>query len=108
MRSGPRYRDRQPFLEACNDAIYAIHPPSLHLAFGLRTIDAKRIELRHLVQESFLRRHRDHHASIDQQDRLTKLQVPVSQRQPPALERRNGKVGPLKKLRYRLWVTGFR
>ena len=43
----------------------------MQLAFGFGTIDAERIEFRDLVQETFLRRNRNHHASVRQQDRLT-------------------------------------
>src|SRR3954467_7277151 len=59
---------------------------SLQLAFALRAVIAERVELGDLVQETFLRRHRHHHAAIDQQDRLAQLQVPVAQGQLRALE----------------------
>ena len=59
------------------------------------------------MQETLLRRNRDHHASVDQQDGLAKLQVPVPQRQPLALERRDGKVRPLEKVEHGFRVAGI-
>src|SRR5882762_1910211 len=73
---------------------------SMQLAFGFGPIDAERIEFRRLMQEPFLRRNRYDHASVDQQDGLAKLQVPVPQRQPLAFERGNGKIRPLEKIKY--------
>ena len=58
------------------------------------------------MQETLLRRNRDDHASVDQQDRLAKLQVPVPQRQPLSLERRNRKIRPLEKVEHRFRVAG--
>ena len=50
----------------------------MQLALGFGAIDTERIEFRDLVEETFLRRNRNHHASVRQQDRLTgtDLQAP--------------------------------
>ena len=74
-------------------------------AFGFGPIDAQRIELRDLMQESFLRRHRDHHASIDQQDRLTKLQVPISKRKSLALECCDGKIRTFEEIEHHFSIA---
>ena len=74
----------------------------LQFAFGLGPVDAERIELRDLVQEAFLRRHRHHHAAIGQQDRLAKLQVPVPQCQPLSLEGGDRKILALDEVEHRL------
>src|SRR5262245_6858944 len=62
---------------------------------GFGTIEAECIEFRKLVQEALLRRHRDHHAAVDQQDWLAELEIPVSQGQPSPLERGDRKIRPL-------------
>ena len=59
------------------------------------------------MQKTFLRRHRHHHAAIDQQDRLAQLQVPVAQRQPLALERGDGKVRSPQEVEYDLGIAGI-
>src|SRR5882724_8498772 len=73
---------------------------SMQLASGFGPVDAERIEFRDLMQEALLRRNRDDHASVDQQDGLAKLQIPVPQRQPLAFERGNGKIRPLEKIKH--------
>src|SRR4051794_5764628 len=80
---------------------------STQFAFGLGTIDAERVEFRYLMQKTFLRRNRDHHASVDQQNGLPKLQVPVPQRQSLAFERGDGKVRPLEKVQHGFRVAGI-
>ena len=55
-------------------------------AFSLRLIDAKRIQLRHLVQETLLRRGRDDGFGIAEEDRLPELPVPFAEGQLLALE----------------------
>src|SRR5260370_39114981 len=81
---------------------------SSELETGRGSIHAERIEFRDLMQEAFLRRDRNHHAAIHQQDRLTKLKVPIPERKPLALERRNRKIRPLEKVEHRFWVPGIR
>src|SRR4051812_4655574 len=68
---------------------------SLQLAFALRAVIAERVELGDLVQETFLRRDRHHHAAVDQQDRLAQLKVPVAQGQLCALEGGDREIRPL-------------
>ena len=68
-----------------------ISPYSLQPAFGFGPIVAERIEFGDLMQETFLRRDRDDHAAVGQQDRLAQLQVPVAQGQPLPLEGRDAK-----------------
>src|SRR3981081_4789737 len=87
-RQRRRMRDLRAFNKGC----------SMQLAFGFGPIDAQRIEFRDLMQETLLWRNRDYHASVDQQDWLAKLQVPIPQRQPLALESCNGKIRPLEKV----------
>jgi len=74
----------------------------VQLATGFGLIHAKRIEFRDLMQESLLRRHRHHHATIHQQNRLTKLQVPGSKRESLALECRDGEIRPFEEIEHRL------
>src|SRR5262245_11732954 len=67
-------------------------------AFALGAVDPERVQLRNLVQETFLRRHRDDHSAVAQEDRLPKLQVPVAQRQALALEGGQCEIGPLEEI----------
>ncbi len=60
------------------------------------------------MQETLLRRDRDDHAPVDQQNGLAKLQVPIPQREPLALESRNGKVRSFEEVEYRFRVAGVR
>ncbi len=57
------------------------------------------------MQETFLRRDRDDHASVGQQDRLAQLQVPVPQRQPLALEGRDRKIRTLEEIEHRFRIA---
>src|SRR5882762_9896171 len=82
-----------------------LHRLSVQLALGLGLIHAKRIEFRDLMQESFLRRDRNHHTAIHKQNRLTKLQVPGSKRKSLALERRDGKIRALEEIEHRFAIT---
>src|SRR5262245_54714681 len=81
-------------------------PSYTTLTLGLGPIEPERVELRDLMQKTFLRRNRNHHASVNQQDGLAKLQVPVAQRQPLALEGRHGKIRPLEKVKHGFWLAG--
>src|SRR5690606_37967744 len=49
------------------------------LAYGLRLIDAERVELGYLVQKAFLRRGRHHRTVVAEEDRLAQLPVPVAE-----------------------------
>lgn len=48
----------------------------MQLAFGLGFVEAKGVEFRDLVKESFLRRDGDDDTPIAKQYRLTKLLIP--------------------------------
>src|SRR5262245_6429282 len=92
--------------KAGSGAAYVTSPSSVQLAVRLRAIDAKRVEFRNLMQETFLRRDRDDHAPIDQEDRLAKLQIPVTQGQALALECCDGEVRSLEEIEHRLGIAG--
>src|SRR6478736_1274392 len=68
-------------------------------AFGFRSVNAQSIQLGYLMEKPFLRRDRDHHSAIGQKDRLTKLEIPIPERQSLALERRNSEIGTLEKIK---------
>src|SRR5690348_4566496 len=56
------------------------------LAFGFRLVDAKRVELAHLVQEALLGRYRDEHLRCSDEDWLAYLTVPIADRKADTLE----------------------
>src|SRR5882757_9197134 len=97
----PESRQRRHIrnLQAFNTSA-SLQLASMQFAFGFGPVDAERIEFRDLMQEPLLRRDRDDHASVDQQDGLAKLQIPVTQRQPLSFERGNGKIRPLEKIKH--------
>src|SRR3979409_787341 len=95
------------YAAACAISEPSIKVSSMQLAFGFGPIGAQRIEFRDLMQETLLRRNRDDHASVDQQNGLAKLQVPVPQRQPLALERGYGKVRSLEEVEHGLRLAGI-
>src|SRR5208282_5900092 len=69
-----RRQSRKPSLrwrpEPPNSSDRTRRRASVELAFGLRLVEAERIELRHLMEEAFLRRDADGAASVCDQDRL--------------------------------------
>src|SRR4051794_14192681 len=80
---------------------------SLQLAFALRAVIAEGVELGDLVQKTLLRRHRHHHATVDQQDRLAQLQVPIAQGQLCPLESGDREIRPLDEIGDLLDVAGI-
>src|ERR1700734_773960 len=75
--------------------VQAVRRVSLQFACGLRPVEAERIQFGELVQKTRLRRHRNDAPAVGQQDRLTKLPVPVSQREFLALVRGDAEIGAL-------------
>src|SRR5262249_58759726 len=76
------------------------------LTFG--TVDPERIQFRNLVQKSFLRRDRNDYSAVAQKNGLTKLKIPVAQRQSLALERGQGEIGPFEEIEHRLRARSTR
>ena len=72
------------------------------LTFG--TVDPERIQFGNLVQKSFLRRDRNDHSAVAQKNGLAKLKIPVAERQPLALERGQGEIGPFEEIEHGLRV----
>jgi hypothetical protein len=68
------------------------------LTFG--TVDPERIQFGNLMQKSFLRRDRNDHSAVAQKDGLTKLKIPVAQRQPLAFERGQGEIESCEEIRH--------
>src|SRR5262245_44201644 len=66
----------------------------LEFARRLRSIEAERIELGVLVQEAFLRRHRNDRAWTGQHHGLAKLAVPIAERERLALEAGDAELRP--------------
>ncbi len=64
-----------------SDATRVSSPSQLQLALGFRPVHTERIEFGDLMLKTFLRRDRNDHSAIGQQDRLAQLQIPVAQRQ---------------------------
>src|SRR3974390_1940411 len=77
---------------------------SVQPAFALRAVHAQGIELRYLVQKSFLGRDRDDHSAIGQKDRLAKLKVPIPERQSLTLERSQGEIGTFQEIEQGFWI----
>src|SRR6266446_4075621 len=72
------------------------------LTFG--TIDPERVQFGNPMQKSFLRRDRNDHSAVAQKDGLTKLKIPVAQRQALAFERGQGEIGPCEEIQHDFWV----
>src|SRR4029450_2046545 len=77
-------------------AVIGLFEPAL--TFG--AVDPKRIQFGNLMQKSFLRGDRHDHSAVSPTNGLTKLKIPVAQRQALAFERGQGKIGPFEEIQH--------
>jgi hypothetical protein len=77
-------------------AVIGLFEPAL--TFG--TVDPERIQFGNLMQKSFLRGDRNDHSAVAQKNGLTKLKIPIAQRQTLPFERGQGEIGPFEEIQH--------